>query len=79
MPTWEGHGVPMMDYSTQNPEKQVGAHTQSIDLEDFAGVLAEIGDREVDIMLEIKDKERSALAALELTGSRSTAARPTTG
>jgi UV DNA damage endonuclease len=66
MPTWDGHGAPMMDYSTQNPDKQPGAHTQSIDIDDFAGVLAEIGDRDLDIMLEIKDKEQSALAAMAL-------------
>lgn len=70
MPTWDDHGLPMMDYSTQDPEKQTGAHTRSIDLDDFAGVLAEIGDREVDIMLEIKDKEHSALAARDLASTR---------
>ena len=64
MPTWDGHGTPMMDYSTQNPDKQQGAHTQSIDLDDFKTVLDQLGDRDVDIMLEIKDKEHSALAAM---------------
>ena len=66
MPTWDGHGTPMMDYSTQNPDKQPGAHTQSIDLEDFGEVMAHLGDRDVDIMLEIKDKEHSALAAMAM-------------
>jgi UV DNA damage endonuclease len=66
VPTWDGHGIPMVDYSTQNPDKQAGAHAATIDLDDFAGVLAEIGDRDVDIMLEIKDKERSVLAAQAL-------------
>jgi UV DNA damage endonuclease len=70
MPTWKGHGTPMMDYSTQHPDKQPGAHTQSIDLDDFSGVLAEIGNREVDVMLEIKDKEHSALAARKLLSTR---------
>ncbi len=68
IPTWEGPGRPMMDYSTQHPEKQAGAHTPSIDLDDFAGVLAALGDREVDVMLEIKDKEASALKAMALVG-----------
>ncbi len=74
MPTWDGHGTPMMDYSTQHPGRQPGAHTQSIDLDDFAGVLTELGGREVDIMLEIKDKERSALAAQALAAGRSVSA-----
>lgn len=74
MPTWDGHGTPMMDYSTQHPDRQPGAHTQSIDLDDFAGVLTELGGREVDIMLEIKDKERSALAAQALAAGRSVSA-----
>ena len=65
MPTWDGHGTPMMDYSTQHPDRQPGTHTQSIDLDNFAGLLDALGGREVDIMLEIKDKEVSALRAME--------------
>lgn len=65
MPTWHGHGLPMMDYSSQNAEKQAGAHTQSIDLENFSRVMAQLGDRDVDIMLEIKDKEHSARKAMD--------------
>jgi UV DNA damage endonuclease len=66
IPTWQGHGRPMMDYSSQHPEKQAGAHTPSIDLDDFAGVMTLLGDRKVDVMLEIKDKETSALRAMTL-------------
>lgn len=62
MPTWSGHGTPSMDYSSQNPDKQVGAHTLSVDLDDFAAFHGQIGDRSLDVMLEIKDKERSVLA-----------------
>ncbi len=70
MPTWKGHGVPAMDYSSQNPDKQAGAHTLSIDLEDFDRFLDQLGDRAVDIMLEIKDKEHSVLAAERLLAER---------
>lgn len=70
MPTWDGHGVPMMDYSSQHGEKQAGAHTKSIDMADFGAVMAQLGDREVDVMLEIKDKEHSALKALECAKGR---------
>ena len=68
--TWNGHGAPMMDYSSQHPDRQQGAHTESIDLEDFAELLDAISSDETDIMLEIKDKENSALRALELIAAR---------
>jgi UV DNA damage endonuclease len=60
----------MMDYSSQHPDKQAGAHTPAIDLDDFAEVMTLLGDREVDVMLEIKDKEASVLRAMHLIGER---------
>ncbi|MGI8405424.1 MAG: UV DNA damage repair endonuclease UvsE [Thermomicrobiales bacterium] len=65
IPTWSDHGTPMMDYSSQHGERQTGAHTLSIDIDDFAKVIDDLGDRDVDIMLEIKDKEQSVLKARE--------------
>jgi UV DNA damage endonuclease len=80
MPTWDGHGTPSMDYSSQNPEKQAGAHTTSIVLDDWAAFFAQLGDREVDIMLEIKDKENSVLAVQEwLAANPQPAADPAPG
>ena len=70
IPPWQGHGVPMMDYSSQNAEKQTGAHTQSIELDDFGAVIAQLDSRDVDVMLEIKDKENSVLKALDLLRQR---------
>lgn len=64
MSTWTGHGAPMIDYSSQHPDRQRGAHALSIDLDDFLPVAATIGDRDADLMLEIKDKEASALRAI---------------
>lgn len=69
-PTWAEHGPAMLDYSTQDPAKGTGAHAASIDLEDFAGVLDVLDRRDVDVMLEIKDKERSVLAAMRLLEQR---------
>lgn len=63
MPTWRGHGDPMIDYSSQHRERQPGAHTMSIDLDDFAPLATLLGGRNVDVMFEIKDKEASVLAA----------------
>ncbi len=73
IPTWAGHGPAMIDYSSQNPEKQAGAHSVSIDLDDFGPVLDELLGRNVDLMLEIKDKEHSVLAAMDLIRRRETA------
>jgi UV DNA damage endonuclease len=76
VPTWAGHGPAMIDYSSQHPDRQPGAHTASIDLDDFAGVLDELAGRDVDVMLEIKDKEASALKAIALAQERGVAVTP---
>jgi UV DNA damage endonuclease len=63
--TWKGRdGIPMVDYSSQEPGKRVGAHAEHIVLEDFRQFLKETLLADIDIMLEIKDKEKSALLAL---------------
>jgi len=65
--TWRSKdGIPMIDYSSQQPGKRVGAHTEHIDTADFARFLAETSSVDCDIMLEIKDKEKSVLAALDV-------------
>jgi len=63
--TWKANdGIPMIDYSSQEPGKRVGAHAMHIVTEDFRQFLKETLPADFDIMLEIKDKEKSALAAL---------------
>src|SRR5665647_385593 len=57
---------PMVDYSSQQPKKRAGAHAESIDPEDFVVFLNSTIPFDMDIMLEIKDKEKSALLALGL-------------
>ncbi len=65
--TWKSDdGIPMVDYSSQQPGKRAGAHAESIDPEDFRSFLQSTVPFDIDIMLEIKDKEKSALAALVL-------------
>ena len=62
--TWKKKdGPPMIDYSSQNPDGKTGNHAQHIDSNDFFRFLLQIRGIECDIMLEIKDKERSALKA----------------
>jgi len=63
--TWKAHdGIPMIDYSSQEPGKRPGAHARHIVAEDFRQFLTETLPADFDIMLEIKDKEKSARAAL---------------
>jgi UV DNA damage endonuclease len=63
--TWKVHdGIPMVDYSSQEPGKRVGAHALHIVAEEFRQFLKKTRPADFDIMLEIKDKEKSALAAL---------------
>lgn len=65
--TWNGRdGIPMVDYSSQQGGKRMGAHAESLDPEDFSRFLLGSRDFDFDLMLEIKDKEKSALQALSL-------------
>jgi UV DNA damage endonuclease len=65
--TWKtSDGIPMVDYSTQQAGKRAGAHAEHIDEEDFRDFLTMTHPADHDIMLEIKDKEKSALAALAI-------------
>ncbi len=57
-------GLPMVDYSTQDPDGRPGRHAITIDIPDFLGFTEAIRSFDADIMLEIKDKENSALKAI---------------
>lgn len=62
--TWRREtGPPLVDYSSQKPGARPGSHAESVDLRHFARFVAAAGDLDFDIMLEIKDKEKSALRA----------------
>ncbi len=63
--TWGRYdGVPIVHYSSQQEGAVKGKHTQSIDMKDFNQFIHESKAYDFDIMLEIKDKEKSALKAL---------------
>jgi UV DNA damage endonuclease len=65
--TWrQKDGIPMVDYSSPRVEGRKGSHAESIDLKRFKRFLEETRLHDFDIMLEIKDKEKSAIEALEL-------------
>jgi len=58
-------GVPMVDYSSQRIYASTGQHIQSIDIRDFQDFLVETFPLDFDVMLEIKDKEKSAIKAIK--------------
>jgi UV DNA damage endonuclease len=63
--TWSpSDGRLMIDYSSQQAGKRTGAHADTLDIAHFNEFLAAMDDTDVDIMLEIKDKEASALQAI---------------
>lgn len=73
--TWDPirDGVPLIDYSDQEPGARVGNHRQSIALKHFKKVICDKlmkckNDNgefiEFDVMLEIKDKDASAVKSL---------------
>lgn len=63
--TWKKRdGVPMADYSEQRQGTLSGRHAEEIDLRKFGSFLKATRAVDMDIMLEIKDKEKSALRAI---------------
>ncbi|MFT2007520.1 UV DNA damage repair endonuclease UvsE [Pontibacter sp. 13R65] len=65
--TWqEKDGLLMMDYSSQAHGERKGKHVQHIEEQLFHDFLSETEGLDMDLMLEIKDKEASALKALEV-------------
>jgi UV DNA damage endonuclease len=69
--TWAApDGRQEVHFSTQAPGRRPGAHAETIDLDAFARFAEEVGDLELDCVLEVKDKERSALRAGALLADR---------
>ncbi len=65
--TWRKRdGILMADYNSQHPAKRPGGHADHIDATDFRRFLDLSRPHDMDIMLEIKDKEKSALVAVDL-------------
>jgi UV DNA damage endonuclease len=62
----ECDGLPMMDYSSQQEGKRTGAHAEQIDPDNFLEFFVGSRPHDFDLMLEIKDKEKSAATALSL-------------
>lgn len=58
--TWLGQRQEI-HYSDPDPEKGRDAHSQSVDVARFGKFLGDVRDLELDVMLEVKDKQASVL------------------
>jgi len=56
----------MVDYSSRAQGQRTGKHAETLNARHFKGFLAAAKGLDFDIMLGIKDKEKSDLKALEL-------------
>jgi UV DNA damage endonuclease len=69
--TWlKKDGAMMTDFSHQKKGKPKGAHADSIDIRIFSKYIDAVETLAPDIMLEIKDKEKSAVKALSFLSKR---------
>lgn len=59
-------GFPMVDYSSQNPNLNTGSHALTLDVKDFKNFISTSQPFNFDLMLEIKDKEKSVKTAVEI-------------
>ena len=72
--TWKvADGNQKIHYSQQAPGKRPGAHTDTIDLKTFLTFYEQLEDKQIDIMLEVKDKN---LSAIKCQNATTTAPKP---
>ena len=64
LPTWETRAIrPKLHISSQDPDKRPGGHAYSVNARDWEELLAALGGRDADVMVEAKGKEQ-ALAVM---------------
>lgn len=69
--TWrEEDGISKIHYSIQDDRKKSGSHSQTINVRKFADYYNYIGGGNIDIMLEVKDKNLSAVKCMNAVGSK---------
>ena len=65
--TWRGKdGRQEVHFSTQAPGKRPGAHAETLDDDAFRRFADDVGDLPLDCIVEVKDKQASALRAIAL-------------
>ncbi|MHA2390670.1 MAG: UV DNA damage repair endonuclease UvsE [Promethearchaeota archaeon] len=62
----EKDGLPIIHYSSEHPTKGKCKHAEEIDIKHFMNFIKRTQNYNFDIVLEIKNKEQSALKALEI-------------
>jgi UV DNA damage endonuclease len=68
--TWkEKDGHQKIHYSQQNPLKNPGSHSNTIKIEEFITFYEKLNRKDIDIMLEVKDKNLSAVKCINCTSS----------
>lgn len=72
--TWRPRdGRQEVHFSTQEPGRRPGAHSETLHLDAFARFADQVGDLELDCVIEVKDKERSTLLAQRALAERALA------
>jgi len=68
--TWNKNkdGVMMIDYSSQEPNSRKGRHASTIGVIKFKNLISSTIEFSYDLMLEIKDKEKSAFKSQQILG-----------
>lgn len=66
--TWgQGDGQQKIHYAQQALGKNPGAHSDTIDIHEFIGFYSRLSCKDIDIMLEVKDKNLSAIKCIHCT------------
>lgn len=66
--TWKNiDGIQKIHYSQQAPFKRTGSHSDTINIDEFLQFYKQIVYNNIDIMLEVKDKNLSALKCINCT------------
>lgn len=65
--TWKDHdGKLMLDWSSQEPEMKIGRHADTLNEIEFEEFITRTMESDFDILLEVRDKERSAIKAVQI-------------
>lgn len=68
--TWSKvDGNQKIHYSQQNPFKRSGSHSNTIEINEFMDFYKSIDREDIDIMLEVKDKNLSAMKCINCTAT----------
>lgn len=71
--TWlKEDGIQKIHYSQQNPSKKPGSHSEGISILEFMEFYHRLDGTDLDIMLEVKDKNLSAVKCINCTSQNKT-------